>query len=445
MLMHHICEKEFYLMEDYLQHGIGTPLSDFFLYNQYRCSRCRHGLNRENFIIVCVEDYERIGENNYTLLIDFYTIFDYLRFEAWIGNEHVHNDNNGIPRSTFIRVDNYISPDAPIKDMHYHLDLSELGRRMVSNEPWKDEGFPLLYTLSLGQELRNSNAPLLYQAGLLVYPQWVFRSFHAMAPFPVLMPNGNRDLIVYDVWQGNYNEIKEGNEAKLVFDAGTEVLGGTVSFYTLLGKLQGELTNGLPLFVLSHWHTDHYSLLFALSDTDLRKIHGYVFPSYVKNLSVFLFVLRLKIIGRCVTMINLPYNSPWMVHTQNGCAMRLYANKYVKSSTNNSGLTVFVEGATNYAMLSGDCRYRLVENQANEAIRNPMGQNHTQFLVVPHHGGHAGKVTYRIANAQDVVGIVSVGFRNRHSHPNGSVLRQLGTFVRAIERTDLKGDMKFGL
>lgn len=445
MSVHQSCNREFFLMEDYLHHGRDIPLSDFFI--DYPCGYClyRNGLAIENFVIVYVEDYVKSGKNSYSLLIDFYTIYDYLRFEAGMGNEQSHNDNNGIPRTTFIRVDNYTSLDAPLKDTHYYLDLAELGRRTVKRESWKGEGFPLLYELTLSQEQGNSNAPLLYLAGSLVYPQWVFRSFQSLAPFPMMSPNSNLDLMVYDVWQGNYNEIKEGNDAKLVFDAGTEILESTIPFNTLLGKLQGELTNGLPLFVLSHWHSDHYSLLFALPNTDLYKIQGYVFPSYVKNLSVFLFVLRLRLIGCNVTMINLPYNTPWVVHTQNGCRMRLYANKYVKSSPNNSGLTVFVEGATNNVMLSGDCRYRLAESQSNDAIKHPMGQNQTHYLLVPHHGGLAGKATYRLANAQNVVGIVSVGTNNRHRHPNGTVLGQLSQYVRAIERTDLRGDMRFAL
>ena len=36
-------------------------------------------------------------------------------------------------------------------------------------------------------------------------------------------------------------------------------------------ELQNELGKEKPMFVLSHWHTDHYSLLFSLGNNELRE------------------------------------------------------------------------------------------------------------------------------------------------------------------------------
>lgn len=431
--------REFKYMADYLHQGVGVPLSKAFSY-PYGKGMYWRNYPDFSFILVYLEDYVKKADNSYTLLIDFFTVYDYLRFEEFFHGEQTENEEKEPPHSSFIKVDNYISQDAPIKDTHYFLDLNMLKGRMVSMESGGIEGFSILYNMVLQKELEDGNAPLMYLAGSMVYPQWVFRSLQQVVPFPTFASN-NLELMVYDVWQGNFNEIKEGDCARLVFDAGTELLDGTVPFLSVLGKLQKELTNRLPLFVLSHWHTDHYSLLFALTNAELKRIQGFVFPSFVRNLSVFLFLLRLRIAGCNVTMINLPYSTPWVAHIQNGSAMKLYANKYVKSNTNNSGLTVFVEGATNNVMLAGDCRYRIVESQANDAIRNTMHNGQTHYLVVPHHGGLAGKVSYQISNAQSVDGIVSVGARNRHKHPNRGVLGQLGVFLRSIDRTDVSGDV----
>ena len=50
---------------------------------------------------------------------------------------------------------------------------------------------------------------------------------------------------------------------------------------------------------------------------------------------------------------------------------------------------------------------------------------------------------YRIKNAADIKGIVSVG-RNNHGHPNGKVKSQLERFVSDVKMTmipeDLNGD-----
>lgn len=198
------------------------------------------------------------------------------------------------------------------------------------------------------------------------------------------------------------------------------------------------------MFVLSHWHTDHYSLLFSLTDAYLGRIQYYVFPSYVRNLSVFLFVARLNSMGATVNMETLPSTNPWVKRGINA-NLTLYANKYVTSSVNNSGLTLFVQGPTNNAMLPGDCRYRLAESQTNDAITAPMSVGQKHYLVVPHHCGKAGTVSYSITNAKDIEGIVSVG-KNIHGHPDRAVQAQIERIVgKKLEMTKDVGDVVKGM
>lgn len=113
----------------------------------------------------------------------------------------------------------------------------------------------------------------------------------------------------------------------------------------------------VPLFVLSHWHTDHYSLLFSQSNNDLSRIQYYILPSNVKSLSVYCFILRLQMIGACVNMVVLPYGSPWIKHAIND-SLTLYANKNYVSNVNNSGLTLFVQGPNNQRILALSEQYR---------------------------------------------------------------------------------------
>ena len=191
--------------------------------------------------------------------------------------------------------------------------------------------------------------------------------------------------------------------------------------------------------MLSHWHTDHYSLLFAESDSNLKRMQQCVFPSYVKNLSVFLFIARLNLLGVKVLMKKLPYKNFWVKLPVNK-TVTVYANRYVHSCVNNSGLTLFVQGPNNNAMLSGDCRYRLVESQANDSIVVSTKESQKHYLVIPHHCGEAGAVSYIVPNAKTIEGIVSVGKTGRHGHPNEEIRKKIEKFVNAIEMTkDLKG------
>jgi beta-lactamase superfamily II metal-dependent hydrolase len=113
---------------------------------------------------------------------------------------------------------------------------------------------------------------------------------------------------------------------------------------------------------------------------------------------------------------------------------------------NDSGLTLFVKGANGNAMLPGDCKYTIAEGETNEAIEKMGAKNRDLCLVIPHHGGKAGKcVTYNVPEAKAIEGIVSVGENNGYGHPNDEVMKQIKTSVpkvRMIEMVVATTDMR---
>ena len=447
-------EWDFLKMEDCLQSKEG--FYDYFYHlRNNRDEYFRHYGHynpRPDFVIVYLEDYTDNIDQGYDLLLDFFTPFDYLSFLDTLGTEIIkyepkRNESYSIvPKSTFFRLNGYMMEDEPEKGAHYYIDLRRIREINPQIEPGKREEFPLLCVMTLPKrnpEKQQNNTTLLYQTRPLIYPQWIFSSLNHIIELEDMPDNEKIELLVWDVDQGNFNEVSIGDEPEkpyVIFDAGTEVLNNTVSFYSLLQKLNGEIAKTeIPLVVLSHWHTDHYSLLFAESDSNLKKIKQCVFPSYVKNLSVFLFLVRLNLLGVKVLMKVLPYKKPWIKQLLSN-NVTLYANKYVHSCVNNSGLTLFIQGPNNNAMLPGDCRYRLAESQANDAITATMKDGQKHYLVIPHHCGEAGAVSYNVPNAKNIEGIVSVGRTGSHGHPNEDIKKKIEKFVKPIEMTkDLKG------
>lgn len=437
-------EWDFMIMEEYLRKRERSPIKYFFgnsiLKHSYDRS-IRMFLPHANFIIVYLEDFRKNKNGSYQLLLDFFTISDYARFMTEFDLENIQEleGDFGVPRSTFFVINNYYSNDAPIKGAHYYMDFELLQQFNPTIERCSEEPFPLLYTLTLRaneEEGSQSNLTLLYLTQPLVYPQWVFSSLRSIHNPTEIPPYKNTELVVWDVKQGNYNEIKVDGQPYVIYDAGTVVMNTSAPFLPLRQKLISELClSNVPLFVLSHWHTDHYSLLFSLSNNDLGRIQYYVLPSNAKSLSIFCFVCRLQSIGACLNMVALPYGNPWVKHTINR-SLTLYANKNYQSNINNSGLTLFVQGPHNNAMLPGDCRYKLAESQANDCIALPMANGEKHFLVMPHHGGKAGTVSYKVSNAKEIEGIVSVGANNTHGHPNATVMKQIAQFLQPnIEMT----------
>ena len=403
-----------------------------------------------NYVVVFLEDFSYHPDSGYQLLLDFYSLSDYFSFIQLFSEDEDSEWVNEIrnyaerPWMTFFRVQNYRTTDKLEKGKHYSLDIRGLKERQERYETDRTEGFPTLFRITLKGDQNSErfvNDPLLYYIGGLSYPQWVFSSLHSLYSIPQIPDDTNVELVVRDVDQGNFNEVRIDNKPYLVYDAGTDLMSNIRLFNSNILKLTSELDIcDLPVFVISHWHTDHFSLLFALDDLYLQKLKYCIFPSYVNSLSVFSFIARLNLLGTKISMIVLPNQKVWTKMVLNN-SLTLYVNKYVKSSTNNSGLSLFVKGPKNNALLPGDCRYKLAESQTNDSINTAMGPDQKHILVIPHHGGHAGKVSYRIKNGSVVEGIVSVGYNNRYGHPSPIVLSLLKSFIQSLKMTRDSGDI----
>ena len=425
-------ELDFTLMENYFYEGKRVSMDEYYRRND-RCWGCdrvhQQYLHHNDCIIVYLEDYVCKNEENgrddeYRLLLDFFTLSDYIRFQEIVGyrlnrdKENKDGQAYNMPRSTFFTIDNYRTKDKPQKDAHYYLNLYELEGAELKAENDSEDGFPLLFSFSLPSKAgdNQTNDRLLYLTQPLAYPQMVFRRFYERN-VPAIITNVEKvDLLVWNVGQGNCNEIRIGGEKGepyVIFDAGTDILRDKKQFAVRKRMVESRLMKGdLPLFMLSHWHTDHYSLLIAQSDRTLSNVLNYVMPSYVKNLSVFLFIARLNWLGNSnIDMVKLPYTCRWLDEKLNENLM-LYANRYEHNNVNDSGLTLFVKGPNGNVMLPGDCKYTLAEGETNEAIEKMGAKNRNLCLVIPHHGGNAGKtISYKVPGAKAIEGIKGQGDR----------------------------------
>ena len=458
-------ELDFTLMEYFFYEREPVSIDEYYRRNDqcWRCDRVRQQyLPHNECIIVYLEDFvckneEGGRDDEYRLLLDFFTLSDYIRFQELVGYRFNRDKDNkdgsvyNMPRSTFFTIDNYRTKDKPHKDAHYYLNLFELEGMELMTENDSEEGFPLLYSFLLpSKEWDNqTNERLLYLTQPQAYPQYVFRRFRDKNVPGIVGKNEKVDLLAWNVGQGNCNEIRIGGEKGepyVIFDAGTDILRDRKRFAIRKRMLESRLMKEeLPLFVLSHWHTDHYSLLIAQSDKTLSNVLNFVMPSYVKSLSVFLFIARLNWIGKSnIDMVKLPSSSRWLDEKLNDNLM-LYANRYEHNKVNDSGLTLFVKGPHGYAMLPGDCKYTIVEGETNEAIEKLGAKSRNLCLVIPHHGGNTGKcVTYNVSKAKAIEGIVSVGEKNGYGHPKDEVMEKIKGFVPKVRMTMKKEDLNGG-
>jgi beta-lactamase superfamily II metal-dependent hydrolase len=313
----------------------------------------------------------------------------------------------------------------------------------VNFEKTNTEGFMLAAMLSFNADNEHSQAIadlMFLHADPQVYPQYVYSSLMSFLPKPSDVSLSKSELILHDVKQGCFCEIRKDDRPYVIFDAGTEVLRTDAPFFSLLNDLKSAIgQQPLPIMVLSHWHTDHYSLLFSLRDNELQQIeHAYV-PTAVKHASIDLLIHRLAFNSKYITVVPDPAPSNRKDVQLNNC-LHLYANKVRKSVTNNSGLILFAQGSNNSVLFPGDCNYQYAERAANDSNTSSVRVNY-HYLVVPHHGGKAGVVRYKVTNANFVNALVSVGPNKPHNHPFDSVLNQLLNDVSSIEMTKYHGDI----
>lgn len=143
-------------------------------------------------------------------------------------------------------------------------------------------------------------------------------------------------------------------------------------------------------------------------------------------------------------MVKLPYSSRWLDEKLNDNLM-LYANRYEHNNVNDSGLTLFVKGPNGNAMLPGDCKYTLAEGETNEAIEKMGAKSRDLCLVIPHHGGNAGKsVSFHVPETKTIESIVSVGEKNGYGHPKKDILDKIRKYVTKVSLTMNPKDLNGG-
>lgn len=135
-------------MEEYLYIKNHSPIRTFYRDNVTRYWHYyKHIYPHPNYIVVYLEDFVLQGNGGYRLLLDFFTISDFIRFNEEFETED--RNENGIPKTTFFYLENYQPNDSLVKGAHYYLDIRTLKSLIVKLKHDDGEGFPVLYSLSI--------------------------------------------------------------------------------------------------------------------------------------------------------------------------------------------------------------------------------------------------------------------------------------------------------
>ena len=361
------------------------------------------------------------------------------------GNATDYNFNNRI--ATYIHFRN-LKTKLDVKEKQYYLlSLNSLNRDRLTNE----ESALYISVYDFGD----------FQGGDSVIPELrpinglmalVYKGKPLLDPIIPSFPKGKLKLQVNNVGQGNWNEIKVRNKARVVYDLGTYIEKKSRDPY-VEALIKNHPYDRKPALVLSHWDRDHYNILILMSQTELGQFSQLIVTSTLPSLTPFNILNKIvKDTSVQLSLIdnNFKYNKGLLKKVDVGnkqlklfvCPLKMSDKKF---DTNLSGLLLDADSEDINILLTGDCSYP----QANEAIRKSctittLPKDH--YLVVPHHGGGHNPDYHPPVNCQLKEAVISVDEygdrsgklkRRRYGHPTVEVINHFEKKHQCkVSRTD---------
>lgn len=262
-------------------------------------------------------------------------------------------------------------------------------------------------------------------------------------------------LVAHDVGQGNCNQVFFGCCSFVMYDFGsrekTKLDKALTNFGSnllmdirdcqlnrILCKDHGDNEISLRIFVLSHWDIDHYNAINQMEQSMIDLFDLFIIPKEVPTDTAKRAFDRL------------PPNKTIKIEMRRRVrrgAVRLqpiYRNQIFRlyrgsksSNRNKSGLVLSIKAPNSNAILPADHDYFQIHD-----IVHPYHRENELYFIIPHHGGHAGRVSLlnKWSNLQEVV--YSVGI-NQWGHPFGYVTGTVNSIARINVRHDTRTDSEY--
>jgi len=225
-------------------------------------------------------------------------------------------------------------------------------------------------------------------------------------------------LIVRHVRQGSWNEFLFNDEPKVVFDMGTAYFEKKIFVKNLVAQRDSDYQKSRPNLILSHWDIDHYHMLLEAEDETIKSFSSFIYRARIPNQTSDRVLSRFKSLNPTAIFGVSPFSASPKKSSErlipfgkvrNG--LQLY-NGSENKSRNKSGLTLCFHNQNLTVVCGADLDYSQLDN----FILPNYDPKHDHYLVVPHHGGLAGKLVYNTDNLTSKDAIISVG-PNNYGHP----------------------------
>ena len=251
---------------------------------------------------------------------------------------------------------------------------------------------------------------------------------------------------VKKVGQGSWNEIYGNDNLEIVYDIGTSMDAKKDKVRCLIDEISDQYNQANPNLIISHWDIDHYHVLCGMTDSELANFKCVIFrdapPSLTSRViyNRFMGLLDRKMILSLKCEPRDKKKKRFLNPiTPMGSTVMVYNGQEYKDR-NISCIVLTVSTQNSSVILSADSHYDQISNYI---LPNLTAPNH--YLIVPHHGGKAGKFIYNIhTGVKPIEAIISVG-RNSYGHPLEIYKNALIKKGFSVQQTNFKGDITFYL
>lgn len=243
-------------------------------------------------------------------------------------------------------------------------------------------------------------------------------------------PEEELELVVRNVGQGNWNELRTRVRTHVVYDVGAAWPMTAPAVQALAAPRDQAYLHDRPHVIISHWDVDHFHALRGLSDAALAALSTFLCRPRIPNRTCMEVMNRVLALNPAVvrTWSAEPrQQAPGELLLKEDLGWLKLFNARRHSVKNRSGIMLAVERANSTAILPADHHYV----QVSHDVLPQISATKEHHLVVPHHGGSAGNMVYQ-TTAPLRQALVSVG-PNGHGHPNLNVttaLTQIGFNVQ---------------
>ena len=230
---------------------------------------------------------------------------------------------------------------------------------------------------------------------------------------------GKLKFNIRNVGLANWNEVLLDDNVAIVFDAGAPTFASKSSVREIIGNKIEEYSKSNPILFLSHWDKDHYHSLIEMTDEEIKCFSSFICIDRAVTNTTNLLLDRFKSVLGHKNVIQIPNvpritkggKTPLHLLSKEDRQVLVFTSMYHKNK-NISGLVLALRTDRSSVIFSGDCFY----SQLSENVLPHLNFESNHNLIVPHHGGQAGKYIYESKKATKMNAVLSSG-KSKH-HPS---------------------------